>query len=176
MFETERPIIKLKLSFIDHALNIVSIAVTSLMWIYVIVKYPQLPEIIPTHYGADGLVDGYGDKWSIFMLPAITSIIIVLFNILNRYPHKFNYLTTITKENAEKQYQQSTRILRILQFNISLLFSYIVYKSVRGALTNYSSLEWWFLPVLLISMIAPTFYMVFSYQSQSKKKSNTPKI
>ncbi len=169
MFETERPIIKVKKSLVDHVLNYVSITVTIFMWIYVIVKYPQLPEIIPTHYGASGLVDGHGDKKTIFLLPGITTIIIVMFNWLNRYPHHFNYLTTITKENAEKQYKLSTRTLRILQVNIALLFSYIVYKSIQGAITQYSTLDWWFLPLLLISIISPTFYMLYTSGSKSKK-------
>ena len=38
--------------------------------------YPGLPERIPTHWGIDGKVDGYGDKgWAVFLVPSIALLL-----------------------------------------------------------------------------------------------------
>jgi hypothetical protein len=57
--------------------------------------------------------------------------------------------------------------MRILLFNITILFAYIIFKEINGAYTKSSTLEWWFIPLLLGAMIIPTFYMVIA--SGSKK-------
>ena len=39
--------------------------------IWVACRYGSLPDRIPVHYGADGVIDGYGSKSTIWMLIAI---------------------------------------------------------------------------------------------------------
>ena len=91
----------------------------------------------------------------------------VLFKVLSYYPHKFNYAIKISNENAECQYKLSLRTLRIIGFNITLLLSFISYKISKPISAGSSSLEWWFIPLLLISLITPTLYLVIA--SNSKK-------
>jgi uncharacterized membrane protein len=40
--------------------------------------YPTLPEIIPRHWGFDGEADGFGGRWTIFLLPMILSPFMML--------------------------------------------------------------------------------------------------
>ncbi|HZW33477.1 MAG TPA: DUF1648 domain-containing protein [Isosphaeraceae bacterium] len=44
--------------------------------------YPGLPDRIPTHWNIEGKVDGYGGKWTLFLLPAWMGGLLVLFYFL----------------------------------------------------------------------------------------------
>ena len=67
---------------------IFSIVVTMLMFIASAIIYPHLPEIIPTHWNAMGVVDGYGGKISIFIFPAISLFMILLLYFLPKFDPK----------------------------------------------------------------------------------------
>ena len=46
---------------------------------YTLIVYSSLPDIIPTHWGADGKVNGWGSRNTIFITPAITLGMALLF-------------------------------------------------------------------------------------------------
>ena len=129
------------------------------MWSYSSYYFNDLPGIIPIHFNLSASPDGYGSRNTIWILPGIVTGIVFLFNTLAKYPHKFNYISKINEDNAVKQYKSSVKLLRILSFNISVLFCYIIVSEIQGAISNHSMLGWWFIPQLLISMIVPTIYM-----------------
>src|SRR5205085_6096496 len=95
------------------------------LWIYTIVNYAGLPEIIPAHYNLKGEVNRYGSKAIIFVLPIVLTILVTGLTILKRYPHIFNYPVTLTEENAESEYRTATRLIRYLKFIIVAFFIFI---------------------------------------------------
>jgi uncharacterized membrane protein len=151
--------------FLENGALIVLIAT----WGFTVYHFNKLPDIIATHFDFNGNPDGFGSKFTIWLLPIIITLVYILIYVLNRYPHKFNYLTKITEQNASKQYKMAARMMRVILFNITLLFAFITFKEINGAYTKSSSLEWWFIPLLLLSTIIPTFYMIIA--SGSKKYS-----
>ena len=167
MFQHERPVISIKKRTIDFVIDYATLAIILFIWGFTYTHYKQLPDIIPTHFNSKGVVDGYGSKNTIWILPVIVTAVFILFTVLNRFPHQFNYMVKITPDNAEKQYRLATRMMRILQFNISILFTCIIVKVVRSSVDKSLSLEWWLIPLLLLSIIIPTMYMVIV--SGSKK-------
>jgi uncharacterized membrane protein len=47
------------------------------------VAYPQLPDIVPIHWDAQGHVNGWGPKWSLFLYgPAMMLFIVLIFSVL----------------------------------------------------------------------------------------------
>lgn len=70
---------------------IAAIGLTVLAWAVSAWFYPSLPQRIPTHWNIHGQVDGYGDKlWSVFLLPAFTTLMLVVFAFLPALsPKKF---------------------------------------------------------------------------------------
>ena len=48
--------------------GIIAIAVAA----YTLMVYSSLPDTIPTHWGADGTVNGYGSRGTIFIMPGVT--------------------------------------------------------------------------------------------------------
>jgi uncharacterized membrane protein len=53
--------------------------------------YPQLPDLVPSHWNSQGQVDGYMAKpWGVFLLPALTVGIYLMFLVLPLIsPHGF---------------------------------------------------------------------------------------
>ncbi len=162
-----KPSLTIKKETIDYFLEFGALIVLIATWGFTIYHFNKLPGIIATHFDVNGNPNGFGSKFTIWLLPVIISLVYILIYVLNRYPHRFNYLSTITEQNAHKQYKLASRMMRILLFNITVLFAYITFKEIEGAYTKSSALEWWFIPLLLGSTIIHTFYMIIT--SGSKK-------
>ena len=159
---TERPVFSVPKKTLDWIFEIIAFSCLVWIWIYCFISYSTLPDVIPVHYNELGFPNGYGSKDTIWLIPGIVTIVVVALFFLNKYPHLFNYAVNITEQNALKQYQLSTRLLRIISMNVACLFNYIVYKEVEGATTGYSRLDWWFIPLLIASIVIPTFWTIFS--------------
>lgn len=110
-----RPKIILQPTQLDKAVETTGLVLLILLWLITMIAFFTLPETIPTYYNASGQVDNYGSKTSLFILPAIASIIFIGITKLNKYPDIFNYTVTIKQANAESQYTVATRMLRILK-------------------------------------------------------------
>lgn len=150
-----RPRIPLTISPTDRVLEIIGWLALAFIWMYVFWKFPSLPETIPMHFDGSGKVNGWGSRWSVFFLPAITTIVYVGLTYLNKFPHVFNYLEEITEENAERQYTLSTSLIRLLKTIIALLFSFLTYEIVYIALNSSMGMEFWVLPLVLCSIFLP---------------------
>ena len=44
--------------------------------------YPSLPDIVPTHWGASGQVNGWGPKSTVLFLAAIPFVTLILFEVI----------------------------------------------------------------------------------------------
>ena len=157
----DRPQVILTKTLLDLFLERATIVILIMLWIYVIVSYSSLPEIIPAHYGLNGKVDRYDHKVMIFILPAILTVIVIGLRLLSRFSYKFNYLTPITKENAETQYRLSTRMLRVINFIIAIAFSYITMKEIYDSKQPQSYLDWWFIPALFAALMGTTIFFIW---------------
>jgi uncharacterized membrane protein len=162
MQEYPRPEIDIQKKSIDIFFEMVALLTIIFMWAFCLYHYKSLPEIIPTHYGANGIADDHGSKKTLFLIPGIVTIIVMGMRWLNRYPHKFNYMTAITADNAERQYRMATRLIRYLQFIISVLFTYIVVKTVEDSYVKQSKLDIWFVFILEAAVFVPTIYTVYT--------------
>ena len=60
--------------------------VTGLSYVLALVVLPFLPDIIPTHWNYAGVPDAFGEKFpSVFTLPVILTLVMVLTQVLPRY-------------------------------------------------------------------------------------------
>lgn len=73
--------------------------------------YPSLPARIPTHWGIDGKVDGYGAKeWAVFLLPALIVGLMIF----------FRFLPALSPKNFEVEPFRSTHLM-IMVVTLGLL-------------------------------------------------------
>ncbi len=163
----KRPKIKLKLSPTDKIAEYMGWIMLSAVWILTLAYYKSLPDIIPVHYNAAGEADRHGEKWMIFTLPLIATLLYIGMTLLNKHPHIFNYPIPITKENAEKQYTFATRMTRYLKLVIVVIFGLIAFTTIRHAYDQEAKPGVWFLPVLLGMLATPIIYwLIRSLQSK----------
>jgi uncharacterized membrane protein len=160
MFHDNRPKIKLERKLFDVIVDRKNWALLIAFWAYILFSYSTLPDSVPTHYNFKGEIDAYGSKKMLFLLPVIATIISVGFHFLVKVPHIFNYIITITEQNANVQYQLATRMLRVLK-----LFITITFFSLAFTTTNH--IAFWLVPVLIISLfLAIGVYIYLSLKHQ----------
>ncbi|MFZ4475921.1 MAG: DUF1648 domain-containing protein [Saprospiraceae bacterium] len=167
-----RPIIKLELSTSDKILEFAGWLTILLVWVLTFANYKILPDQIPTHFNAAGVADGYGAKWMIFTLPLVSTVVFVGLTILNKYPHIFNYLTTITESNAQREYTNATKLIRGLKFAIAFVFGLIAYQTIQHATRQTQELGVWFFPLVVGLVFVPVilYFTQSIHNSRSKEK------
>jgi uncharacterized membrane protein len=157
--------LKVEWTPVDWILEFLSIIGLLAMLGLVIYYYPKLPEIIPTHFNGSGQPDGYGNKSDFWILPGISVFTYVLLTLINLVPHKFNYLVTITPQNALKQYTMGTRMVRYIKLIIVWLFGYINFSIIQSINHPDHGLGLWFLPVFSgFTFIPIIVYFLMSYK------------
>ncbi len=117
-----------------HVINGLSIICMLSSFIFALVIYPDLPNTIPIHFNSQGEVDGWGNKATIFLMPAIALLLFVPLYFLSKAPHVFNYPMTITEENAKRIYPVSRLFMTILNFECVLIFTYLSFDIVGQSL------------------------------------------
>lgn len=150
-----RPKIKVPKNQWDYLIEAIGFAAVFFMLIYPGVHYGGLPQEIPIHFDANGQPDNYGDKSTIWTLPTVGVILFLGMQLLNRFPHIFNYPIKITPKNAADQYRKAARLLRTVNSIVAIVFAYILFSSVQTALGNQSGLGGSFIWIFVLLMISP---------------------
>ncbi len=133
---------------------------------YVIYIYQFLPQIIPSHYDSNGIANSYSDKSYLFGILTTVTLLYAGLTIVNRYPHKFNYLEQITDENRADQYAKAQLFIRVLKLIIILVFGFILIHSTQNVLNKTINLNGLVLPIILIFIFLPIIiYLIFSRKS-----------
>lgn len=156
-----RPTPELKPSLLDKILEVAGWACLILLWVITILSYARLPEIIPTHFNAAGQADDEGSKMVLFFLPVIGTLLFIAMTVLNYYPHIFNYPVPITEENAQRQYNNAVRMIRVLKLSIVASFTILVLLISRTASSGNGSLGIWFLPIMLALVLFPIAFFIY---------------
>lgn len=162
----DRPKIKVPYEQSDLLIEMVNITLLILIWGFTIVHYFDLPETIPIHFNAKGDADGFGNKATIWLLPAIATFTFLLMFLLNRYPHLHNYMVNITEENALRNYRLSTRVLRYVNLYCMILFSIIVYEVMAmslGKKPKFIGLEF-----IIFSILVPIGIVIYAFIKQKQ--------
>lgn len=151
-----RPRINIELSATDKIIELIGGFGVVIIWVMVITSYSNLPDTIPTHYNAIGEIDGFGNKVNILILPMLATVFFAGITILNKFPHIFNYLAKINKDNAHRHYTNVTRMNRYIKLFFVVVFGLLAYKTIQvsgetGAL---------FLPVILGVLVLALFYFI----------------
>jgi len=137
---SKRPIIDIVPSSYDMIMEAISVIATLVLFGITAYNYNSLPDQIPIHFNLKGEADAWGDKITIFILPVIGLLLFAGFRTMYAKPHKFNYLKTITKENAERQYTIAIRMMKTLVAIILIMFVFIVRSIIQGAQNGTDSL------------------------------------
>ncbi|MDR0845073.1 MAG: DUF1648 domain-containing protein [Tannerella sp.] len=122
--------------------------------------YDSLPERISAHYNFKGLPDGYGEKSSIFGLPAISFAIYLVMTFLYRKPEICNYPVPVTDENRTQLYNYTRLLIRYLKLIFTIVFFYITVCTLYG-----QPLGLFFSSVIMLAIFGPAIYVIIKMWS-----------
>lgn len=128
---------------------------------FVLYQLPLLPEIIPTHFGANGQIDGWGSKYTILIPIGIQLLVNLLLEFLSRHPEMHNYMSKVTDENREKLYSASSGLLLKMNVAIGIIFITISYSIVKQELPT----------IFIIAELMGLFGLITYHIIQSSKYS-----
>ncbi|MFM2386051.1 MAG: hypothetical protein RL660_808 [Bacteroidota bacterium] len=160
---SQRPKLKIEHTSADKFIELLTFLLVVQLWIYAVISYSKLPDIIPTHFNFSGKADSFGAKASLFTLPTIATIMWVALTLLNKVPHIFNYPSKITVDNALQHYTIATKMMRYLKLVVVVIFCFAVYQTVSAAQSGSDSIGKLFLLLCLVSLALPIIY--FFWQS-----------
>lgn len=125
------------------------------MGIYLAVQYPHLPERIPTHYGFNGKVDGWGGKGTIWLLYGIHALVVLSLIGTGHFPALFNRPQWLGERHAVPFCYLSRRLMSILILLTSALF---VFLQMNPGTPIDAKLMVVVLPVFLLGTVAATVW------------------
>ena len=164
---TTRPKIRPPRKTGDRVLEAIAFVALLYGLVLVLQSWSTLPQTIPTHFNAKGEPDGWGAKGMIWLLPAISVVMIPSMLLLRRYPWLSNVPWEINEENAIQQYGLIVRLLSLLSCSVSLLFLVLLYDTISVAGGGTSLLGWWFIPIFVVGTIAPIiWYLIAGFRTR----------
>lgn len=119
------------------------------MWGFTLFHFNDLPEQIPIHYNAKGIPYGFYTRIHIWGLPLIASLLFLL-------------LAGLQKRTGIQQIE--LQLLQWMQLLIQGTFTYIQLQTFFVAVNKSNGLGGWFLPVVVISFLAPIFWVIKKQQ------------
>ncbi len=98
---------------------------------FILIRFPSLPEQIPTHYNMAGEIDGYGGRFSLLLMPLIGLVMDASLVLVGRFPKSWNTGVRITLYNRVRVYRILRDMMAETRLGMALLFAGIaVYQSL----------------------------------------------
>ena len=121
-----------------------------------------MPESIPIHFGLNGEPDGWGNKNTIFLLPAIGWVIFGIMLVIVYVPgiSKYNYPLRVKPENKEKLAAISVRAIRVTMLTMAILFSMLAIEIYLIAMDYSNPPGAWYMVLSLFVVIGPISYYI----------------
>ncbi len=99
--------------------------------VFILIRFPHLPEQIPTHYNFAGEIDGYGGRFSLLLMPLIGLVMDASLVLVGRFPKSWNTGVRVTLYNRVRVYRLVRDLLAELRFTTALFFGgFAVYQSL----------------------------------------------
>lgn len=96
---------------------------TAAVTVWVLVRYPGMPDTVPVHFGAGGDADDWGSKSTILWLSLIMLACISGCHWLSSRPRIFNYPKELTEGNAQAMYRAGEQMM--VWLNAGLVVCYL---------------------------------------------------
>lgn len=169
---SERPKIKIEKSITSKIIELTTFLLIIATVVLLDFYYNQLPGKVEINFNwLSKDENGFGTKDLLWISPLICGIICLALYKLNNYPWVFNYPVEITNENAKENYKNSTRMIRVINFIISLLCFLITLSSVLSGLGRTFTLGKYLFPLFPVLLIGiPIAYMIQINLSKKKFK------
>ena len=115
----------------QRVLGILSPALLLGTVVYILIRWPHLPEQIPLDYNIAGEIDGYGGRGMLLLMPVIGLVSDAVVALAGRFPKSWNTGTKITLFNRVRVYRLVRDLMAELRIAMALFFGgFAVYQSL----------------------------------------------
>jgi uncharacterized membrane protein len=164
-----RPIIQLPKNSFEKILDLFAFAALCLLIGVVAGHYYYLDEEIPVHFDINGVADQYGNRATVWTLPAIGLVMYLFLSLISRIPHRFNYPFKVTSENAERVYRSGRSFIIFMKGWLMLILAGVSYHMVDHAANGKSTLDnYSFVGLLAMLMVIPLVAFVLIFYQRRK--------
>lgn len=157
----KRPRLSIPYSVLEKYLEAAGV-IAILINIATLLKYNSiLPSVIPTHFDDSGNPNKWGNKSAFSAFYIKLAIFYITFTILSQFPHIFNYIIKISKENAMAQYQAARKFMICLKIEIIFIFTYYQWITINVALGKLKGIGENFNIVCSLIIVGTILYHIF---------------
>ena len=115
----------------QRVLGILSPALLIGSILFILIRFPSLPERIPMHYNFAGEIDGYGSRLMLLIMPVIGLVMDGSIVLAGRFPKSWNTGVKITLYNRVRVYRLVRDLLAELRLCLAIFFAgFAVYQSL----------------------------------------------
>ena len=154
---------KQRLRFYNY-IHRISILIGILTIVLPFVFWKHIPNQIPLHYNAAGVVDNWADKSSIILIAFCIAIMIGLMCIAV-YVVKVNMMSKYTADDEKTELTIAYPMVICMNLVMQLMFAYIMICVTTGR-----SLGKLFLPIVMVAVFAPVVYFFLKRPKKSAKR------
>jgi len=137
-----------KLHLLSLLIGVLTIALPIIFW-------SRIPDRIPMHYNGAGVVDNWSDKSSLILLFFVVFMMMGLMSIC------VYFIKTTMESKYTANYEKSSMevvypAIIIMNLMIQIMLAYMTF-----CVATCRTLGVWFLPVFLVGIFAPIFFMIY---------------
>lgn len=114
----------------DIFLNGAAVACLAASTGYLLVRWSQIPMLIPTHYTLTGQVDAWSSRSTLWQLPVLGWVLYLVLTVLEQFPQLWNTAVTVTDQNRTAVYRTLKTMIGWVKLTVSLLLSAVALASL----------------------------------------------
>lgn len=146
---------KVKFTITQKIIEIITAGILLFLIAYLAIKWPSIPDKIPSHYNSLGIADAWSGKTSIIITPIVSIILYTSLTLLSLFPAIWNIPVEVTDKNYLFVYQNTRSMVCYLKLVLVATFSYMSICAARGkALGNL------FLPIELTAIFGIIIWFI----------------
>lgn len=116
----------------QKVLEVISIAILIIFILYIVGIWGSLPDKIPGHYSASGIVDRWGSKYELLFLPIVAVVMYTGLTAIEFFPKTWNVPDSKREENKISVYAIMKTMLIGIKIEILVTFFFISYHQAAG--------------------------------------------
>ncbi|MFJ7746910.1 DUF1648 domain-containing protein [Peribacillus sp. NPDC097295] len=122
-----------KRTAIERSLDLASLILLIVIFIYICFKWSVLPDSIPMSFDSSGVASQWGDKKSILGLPLIGLVAFGVFSLVEKFPDNIN-LRIYKSKNKEKELKYNRTIVNAIKNAIVIVLVLANWRIIEAAL------------------------------------------
>lgn len=151
---------KIKNSPADIIMEVLGLVMLIGTPLYLVIRWPSIPDKLPMHYNFAGEIDRWGGKGEVLFLVVMVWILYLMISLVEHFPSVWNTGVQVTPENRMRVYRTLKYMVKTLKLAMTLVFTFLIFNTVAGI-----PLPEWFTVVYVILIIGDlAFWLIRLYR------------